>query len=42
MWNIIASNRILDHKMKQESYLKHRTALRIIKGQVNVTSPAHY
>ena len=42
MWNIIASNRILDFKIKQENYKRHKKSLREMKPSVDMKSPAHY
>jgi hypothetical protein len=42
MWNVISSNRILDRKMKEKSYLQHKKTLLQIKSQIDNQSPQKF
>ena len=42
MWNIKASNRVLDLKWKQEAQRKHLKSLKSMKAQVNTSAPRRY
>lgn len=42
MWNLVASNRILDMKWKKENQRKHISTLRSIKSVINNSAPKKY
>lgn len=42
MWNLVASNRILDLKWKRKNQQKHIDNLKNIKSQINTSAPKKY
>ena len=42
MWNLVASNRILDLKWKKQNQKKHLINLKNVKSQINNTAPRSY